>query len=93
MAKDLFEKEVDEELIKLKKDFSSFKKLKRYNISHEDKLIANITALLGLYAIAYDKEIRKLISEMLDFGESKLWAMQGSRYLFNKLNNKHKIIS
>ncbi|MBW2993014.1 hypothetical protein KY317_00380, partial [Candidatus Woesearchaeota archaeon] len=83
-----FEKEVDEEVIKLKKDFSNIKKIKRLTAQHEDNLITNITGLLGLYRLGYDEQIRQLISQMISFGESKLWAMQGSRYLFDKLNKK-----
>jgi len=84
-----FTKEVDEELNKIKSDFSSLKKLKRLNSQHEDKLITDITGLLGLYQLAYDEDLRILIYKMIDFGDSKLWAMQGSKYLFNKLNKKY----
>ena len=87
---DLFTKEVKEEIRKLRKDFLSLKKLKRLTTNHEDKLIIDITGLIGLYNIGYDEEIRQLISQMISFGESKLWAMQGSLYQFNKLNKKYK---
>ena len=88
-----FEKEVDEEIEKLKKDFSNLKKIKRLTSMHEDKLVTDVTALLGMYRLGYDDDLRILISEMIDFGEKNLWAMQGSRYLFDKLNKKYKIIS
>ena len=86
---DLFQKEVKEEIEKLRKDFLSLKKLKRLTTNHEDRLITDITGLLGLYLLGYDKELRILISQMISFGESKLWAMGGSKYQFSKLNKKY----
>ena len=85
-----FEKEVDEGIKNFKTDFLRLKKKKRLIVQDEDKLIINITALLGLYRLGYDEELRRLISEMISFGEKNLWAMQGSRYLFDKLNKIYR---
>lgn len=84
-----FEKEAEKEIKKLKNDFYNLKKLKRLNAQHEDKLITDVTGLLGIYRLGYDEELRILISQMISFGEKNLWAMQGSRYLFDKLNKKY----
>ena len=75
---------------KLKKDFSNLKKKKKLSSLHEDKLITDITGLIGIYNTVYDEKLAELIEKMISFGEKQLWAMQGSMYLFDKITKKWK---
>ena len=84
-----FEPEIKEEIVKLKSDFLKLKSKKKFAVQDEDKLITDVSGLLGLYAIEHEEELRHLISEIISFAESKRWSMAGSRYLFEKLNRKY----
>ena len=76
------EKEVFKQVIS---DFSKLKKSKKLDKQAEDKLIKDITALLGIYGFYKSRIIEQQIEKMISFGEKQLWAMQGQRILFDKL--------
>lgn len=85
------QKEVDSEIQKLKSDFSKLRKKKHFTVQDEDRLIEDVTGLLGLYSMVYEEDLRHLISEMLEFGQSKRWALEGEIFTFEKLNKKYNL--
>jgi len=62
---------------KKKRDFSKLKDNESFTVEDEEKLISDINILLGIYAVDKNRELEKLINNMIDFGKSKKWAMQG----------------
>lgn len=83
-----FEKEV---FLKIKKDFSRLKKKRKFTKRDADKLVTDVTGLIGIYAGEYNKELAQLIEEMISFGEYKNWSLAGPRYQFDKLNKKYNV--
>jgi len=76
------EKEVFNQVIA---NFSKLKKRKRLDKQAEDKLIKDITVLLGIYGFYKSRILAQQIEKMISFGEKQLWAMQGQRTMFEKL--------
>ena len=74
-----------EDIEKLKKDFSRLKKKTEFTKNDKDKLITDITGLIGIYAINKRKDLAKLIEEILSFAEKKNWGVEGSRMAFDKI--------
>ena len=69
---------------KKKRAFSILKDKKKLTLKDKEKLISDLTILLGIYATNRSKELEKLIKAMIDFGKSKLLAVQGVIVEFNR---------
>ena len=55
-------------------------------------MLADVTKLLGIYAIDRKKELASLLEEMISFGEENDLAVQGSRLEFDRIKKgKFKI--
>ncbi len=67
---------------KISEEFEKLKKRKRYGVISEQRLIRDITGLTALYRLKKEKDLEKLIQNMILFGERKDWAMQGCREAF-----------
>jgi hypothetical protein len=70
---------------KKRRDFSELKDKEGLALKDEEKLISDINILLGLYAVDKSRELEKLIKNMIDFGKSKQWALQGQIIEFNRI--------
>ncbi|MBW2982230.1 hypothetical protein KY343_05095 [Candidatus Woesearchaeota archaeon] len=70
---------------KKKRDFSKLNDNKNPGLKDAEKLISDINILLGLYAVDKNKDLEKLIKNMIDFGKSKQWAMEGQIIEFNRI--------
>ncbi|MBW2966796.1 hypothetical protein KY342_06865 [Candidatus Woesearchaeota archaeon] len=70
---------------KIKKSFSILNDKKNLSVKDAEKLISDITIVLGIYAVNKPKELEKLINSMIDFGKSRQWAVQGSMIMFNRI--------
>ncbi len=63
----------------------------RLDIQDKALLTANITQLLGLYALGYDKQLYHLLRDMLRFGENSNLVLAGQRMQFDEINRKYKV--
>ena len=70
---------------KKKSDFSNLKGKKSLTLNDEEKLISDMNILLGVYVANKTKEIERLIKNMIDFGKSKKWAVQGQIIELNRI--------
>lgn len=77
--------EVKNTIAKKKQDFSKLKDKKNLTVKDEEKLISDMIILIGVYATNKIKELEKLIKNMIDFGKSKQWAVQGQIIEFNRI--------
>jgi|GEM_PF-3327465 len=79
-----FIKEAENLLIDLKKK-------KRLTIIHEDKLIHSLVGLLGiLQRIKKHRKLKRLIEEMISFGELNNFSVEGPKIYFQKLKEKQR---
>lgn len=65
----------------------------RPKIDIQDKalLVANITQLLGIYELKYDKQLHNLLRDMIKFGENNNLVLAGQRMQFDELNRRYKV--
>jgi len=70
---------------KIKNSFSILNDKKKLNVNDAEKLISDITILLGIYAFDKTKELERLIKSIIDFGKSRQWAVQGCIIEFNRI--------
>jgi len=84
---------VQQEIInKCKLDFLKISaKGRKQDIQDKALLVANITQILGLYALGYDKQLYHLLRDMLRFGENNNLVLAGQRLHFDELNRKYKV--
>ena len=63
----------------------------RVDIQDKSLLVSNITQLLGIYALGYDKQLHLLLKDMIRLGEHHNLVMGGQRMQFDALNRKYKM--
>ena len=79
-----------ESIKKIKAEFKELKNQGKLTPESEEKLLYDISGLLGTYARDYDPGIKKLIKEMIAFSESQLWDAEGPKILLNELEKNKK---
>jgi hypothetical protein len=72
-----------------KHDFELFKSKPTFTVDDQEKLLWDITDLLGWFRIKPEQQLAHLIEAMISFGEKKQWSMAGARTQFNKLKPTH----
>ena len=75
----------EQELERIKKDFSKIKKDNKLSKAEVDDFLTDITKLLGIYAADRKRELASLIEEMIIFGEENDLAVQGCRIEFESI--------
>jgi hypothetical protein len=70
---------------KIKNSFSILNDKKKLSLNDAEKLISDITIVLGIYAVNKTRELERLIKSMIDFGKSRQWAVQGCIIEFNRI--------
>lgn len=75
------EKEVKKAVL----DFSKLKKIKKFSVEDEERLIYDMTNLIGTYAIDKSDELEKQIESMIEFAKKQRWAVEGSIIEFNRI--------
>jgi hypothetical protein len=78
-------KGVKNTISKKKSDFSKLRDKKKLALQDAEKLISDMNILLGVYATNKTKELERLIKNMIDFGKSRQWAVQGQIIEFNRI--------
>ena len=66
-------------------------KHRRIDIPDKAKLVSDITQLLGIYILGYDKQLHHLLKDMITFGEHNNLVLGGQRMQFDALNRKYKV--
>ncbi|MFH1849694.1 MAG: hypothetical protein ABH879_05910 [archaeon] len=65
-------------------DFQRLKTRASVTASDEEKLIDDVTGLIGIYIIDRAPDIEAKILEMIEYGEKKRFLMSGCRYELNR---------
>ena len=71
-------------------NFSKLKKKKNLTSQDEDKLVNNLTNLIGIFAVDKSKQLERYIEAMIDFAKKQKWGIQGSIIQFKKVKQKKK---
>ena len=76
---------------KCKMDFLKMSARKQLDIQDKALLVSDITQLLGIYALNFDKQLCYLLRDMINFGERNNLVLAGQRLQFDELNRKYKM--
>lgn len=83
---------VQQEIInKCKLDFLKISARKQLDIQDKALLVANITQILGIYELKYDKQLYHLLLDMIRFGENSNLVLAGQRLHLDELNRRYKV--